>query len=165
MLSDSEPSDGMPSESEDDFDGERGEQEVVDLSDGEYRAPGEYVPAVNKKPVNSVKKPGDPLSASKPTDAKRLYYGNQWTNKKPDAKKLYYEKLAAKKGGVAAVPKPVFAVAKPMFDFAFQDFDQGGVQQSRLSSQFSFQCYDLQQLLKTQKNVPFHLNLHSNLQF
>ena len=52
VLSDSEPSDGMPSESDDDDDPDG--REVVDLSDGEYRAPGEYVPVANKK------KPGRP---------------------------------------------------------------------------------------------------------
>ena len=39
---------------------------------------------------------------------------------------------------------------------------QGSVQQSCLSSQFAFQCCNLPQLLKS---VPFHLNLHFNLQF
>ena len=43
--------------------------------------------------------------------------------------------------------------------------DQGSVQQFRLSSQFWFQCCNLPQLLYTQKNVPFHLNLNFNLQF
>ena len=38
------------------------------------------------------------------------------------------------------------------------DDDQGSVQQSRLSSQY--QCCNLPQLSNTQKNVPFHLNLH-----
>ena len=36
--------------------------------------------------------------------------------------------------------------------------DMGSVQQSRLSSQFAFHCCNLQQLLNTQKNVPFHLS-------
>ena len=43
--------------------------------------------------------------------------------------------------------------------------EQGSVQQSRLSSQFVFQCCYLLQLLNTQKNVPFNLNLHFDLQF
>ena len=47
VLSDSEPSDGMPSESDDDDDPDG--REVVDLSDGEYHAPGEYVPVAKKK--------------------------------------------------------------------------------------------------------------------
>ena len=42
---------------------------------------------------------------------------------------------------------------------------QGSVQQSRLVSQFVFQCCNLPQLCNTQKNVQFHLNLHFNLQF
>ena len=42
---------------------------------------------------------------------------------------------------------------------------QGSVQQSRLSSQFVFQCWNLPQLLNTQKNVQFHLILHINVQF
>ena len=41
----------------------------------------------------------------------------------------------------------------------------GSVQQSRLSSQFEFHCCNFPQLLDTQKNVQFHLNLHFNLQF
>ena len=43
--------------------------------------------------------------------------------------------------------------------------DQGSVQQSRLSSQFVFQCCNLPQLMNFQKNVPFHVNLNFNLQF
>lgn len=107
VLSDSEPSDGMQSESDDEYGDGR---EVVDLSDGEYRAPGEYVPVANKKKSeNSSKKPSatpvDPLSASF-----------------ADAKKLYYDKLKVKnKVAVAApLPKPLFAVAN-----FFTDFDQG----------------------------------------
>ena len=42
---------------------------------------------------------------------------------------------------------------------------QGSVQQSCLSSQFVFQCCNLSQLLNTQRNVEFHLNLHFNLPF
>ena len=42
---------------------------------------------------------------------------------------------------------------------------QESVQQSRLSSQFAFQCRNLPQLLNTQKNVQFHLNLHFKLKF
>ena len=43
---------------------------------------------------------------------------------------------------------------------------QASVQQSpRLSSKFVFPCCTLPQLLNTQKNVPYHLNLHINLQF
>ena len=42
---------------------------------------------------------------------------------------------------------------------------QGSAQLSRLSSQFAFHCRNLPQLLNTYKNVPFHLNLHINLQF
>ena len=38
---------------------------------------------------------------------------------------------------------------------------QVSVQQSRLSSQFVFQCCNL---LNIQKNLPFHLNLNFNLQ-
>ena len=41
----------------------------------------------------------------------------------------------------------------------------GSVHQSRLPSQFAFQCFNFPQLLNTQKNVLFHLNLHFNLQF
>ena len=41
---------------------------------------------------------------------------------------------------------------------------QGRVQQSRLSCQFAFQCCNLPQLLEHSKNVPFHMNLHFNLQ-
>ena len=111
VLSDSEPSDGMQSESDDDDELGR---DVVDLSDGEYRAPGEYVPVANKKhgkSENSSKKPSsapvDPLLSAS-------FAG---------AKKLYYDKLKAKnKVAVAAapLPKPLFAL--PSF---FQDFDQG----------------------------------------
>ena len=43
--------------------------------------------------------------------------------------------------------------------------EQGSVQQSRLSSQFAFQCRNLLQLLNTRKNIPLHLNLRFNLQF
>ena len=39
------------------------------------------------------------------------------------------------------------------------------VQQSCLSSQLTFQCFILWQLLNTQKNGLFHLYLHFNLQF
>ena len=39
------------------------------------------------------------------------------------------------------------------------------VQQSRLSSQFAFQCCDLPQLLNTEKNVPFSLNLQLIFKF
>ena len=42
---------------------------------------------------------------------------------------------------------------------------QGSVRQSRLLSKFAFQRCILPQLLNTQKNVTFHLNLHFNLQF
>ena len=42
---------------------------------------------------------------------------------------------------------------------------QGSVQQSRLSSQFEFQCFNFPQQLNTRKNVSFHLNLNVNLQF
>ena len=42
---------------------------------------------------------------------------------------------------------------------------QGSVQQSRLSSQYVFQCCNLPQLLNAQKNVPFGLKLYFNLQF
>ena len=45
------------------------------------------------------------------------------------------------------------------------EYLQGSVQQSPLSSQFAFRCCNLPQLLNTQKNVPFHLNLHLNPQF
>ena len=44
----------------------------------------------------------------------------------------------------------------------FEDY-LGWVQQSPLSSQFAFQCSNLPQLLNTQKNVQFLLNLHFNL--
>ena len=44
-------------------------------------------------------------------------------------------------------------------------FDPGSAQQFCLSSQFVFQCCYLLQLLNTQKNVPFNLNLHFDLQF
>ena len=43
--------------------------------------------------------------------------------------------------------------------------EQGSVQQSRLSSQFAFQCRNLPQLSNTQKYVQFHLNLHFKLKF
>ena len=43
--------------------------------------------------------------------------------------------------------------------------EQESVQQSRLSSQFAYQCCNLPQLSNTPKNVPFHLNLHCNLNF
>ena len=47
---------------------------------------------------------------------------------------------------------------------AFFLANQGsGQQQSRLSSQIYFQCCNLLQLLNTQKNMPFHLNLHFDL--
>ena len=42
---------------------------------------------------------------------------------------------------------------------------QGSVHQSRLSSRFAFQCWNLPQLLSTRKNVQFHLNLCFNLSF
>ena len=42
--------------------------------------------------------------------------------------------------------------------------DLGSVQQSHLSSQFAFQYRNLPQLLNTQKNVTFHLNLPINIQ-
>ena len=45
------------------------------------------------------------------------------------------------------------------------EISQGSVQQSRLPSQFAFQCCNLPQPLNTQKNVPFHINLHFNLPF
>ena len=38
--------------------------------------------------------------------------------------------------------------------------EQGSVQKSCHSFQFAFQCCKLTQLLNTQKNVLFHLNLH-----
>ena len=41
----------------------------------------------------------------------------------------------------------------------------GSVQQSSLLSQFAFQCCNFPQLLKTLKNVPFHLILNLNLNF
>ena len=44
-------------------------------------------------------------------------------------------------------------------------FILGSVQQPRLSSQFSFQFCNLQQLLYTPENVAFHHNFHFNLQF
>ena len=43
-------------------------------------------------------------------------------------------------------------------------FGPGSVQQSRLPSQFAFQRCNLPQLLNTRKNLPFHHNLHVNLQ-
>ena len=42
-----------------------------------------------------------------------------------------------------------------------QQSDLGSVQQSRLSSQFEFQCCNL---LNTQKTGPFYLNLHFNFE-
>ena len=58
--------------------------------------------------------------------------------------------------GVADDPQEVHLVAPVV---------PGSVLQSRLPSKLAFQCCKLPQLLNTQQNVPFHLNLHFNLQF
>ena len=61
----------------------------------------------------------------------------------------------------ASVGAPTACGVGTKFSFALQE----SVQQSHLSSQFLFQWCNLLQLLNTQKNVPFHLNLHLNLTF
>ena len=67
--------------------------------------------------------------------------------RQPDNVKLLYRR------GVAHLEKNEFGESKA---------DLGSVQP--LSSQFAFQCCNLPQLLNTQKNLPFHLSLHINLE-
>ena len=85
----------------------------------------------------------------------------------PVLRSLLLDRLYTVKGLTEARAFYDGAAYSPPFgkEFHLKMLELGSVQQSRLSSQFSFQCCNLPQLLNTLKNVPCHLNLHINLQF